>query len=417
VNGIASGVSGIGGGMKGIADDLGLSPGNAIESLDQIGGLADKQHADTAGVNDTIDKAGNKYVKALGQDTDTFIGQIGDTTTGYQASQGDLQKAAGNSGKNLKNQFGVQDAAMGTLQNQAMGNAGQAMSLGDAGNVNNAQHTQTRNLYNQEGDTQRNNYNSEGANRRSAYNAEGDTQERAYEQKAQGIGRQGLASSGMLAALGGQAMAGQLGGASPMTGGQLSAMQGANMSQAGQAYGRAQQQMQSMRNQGMDRKMNQRDQGLGAETSARGQGMQNQSALRGQGIQQGFNQSSAQYDRGQGAIGTAAGLAGQRSGMQNAYQGMQQGLRGEESGYGGNIYNSGMTQAGQQFGAQQNYQGARLGNSQDQGARDIANIQGLYQPKMAAAGQKANIYGQHGVGMMGMYGDIAQGIGSAVGGK
>jgi hypothetical protein len=415
VSGVGGGGGGgMFGGMGEIAADLGLSPKNAIKSLDSITGLAQNQYDATAGVNAKLNKSGDKYVKALGQDTDTFIGQVGDATTGYQGTQQGLANAATASGKDLKNQFGVQDAAMGTLQDQTMGNAGQAMSLADAGNVNNSQHTQTRNLYNQEGDTQRNNYNSEGANRRSAHNAEGDTQEAAYEQKAQGVGREGLASAGMLASLGGQAMAGQMGGAAPMTGGQLSAMQGANMSRAGQAYGRAQQQMQGLRDQGMGRKMNQRDQGMATETAARGQGLQNQSAMRGRGIEQGYNQSEAQYGRGQNAIGAAAGMVGQRSGMQNAYQGMQQGLRGEESAYGGNIYNAGMTQAGQQFGAQQNYQGAKLGNSQDQGGREIANIQGLYQPQMSAAGQKANIYGQHGVGMMGMYGDIAQGIGNAI---
>jgi hypothetical protein len=289
------------------------------------------------------------------------------------------------------------------------------MSVQDAGNTNNSAHTQARNLYNNEGDKQRREYNIEGQTRNTAYQNEGDKQEAAYEQKAQGVGQQGLAASGMLAALGGQAMAGQMGGAAPMTGGQLSAMQGANMSRAGQAYGRAQQQMQGLRDQGMGRKMNQRDQGMAAETAARGQGLQNQSALRGQGIQQGYDQSASQYDRGQGAMGMAAGMVGQRSGMQNAYQGVQQSLRNEESGYGGNIYNAGMTQADQQFDAQKNYQGAKLGNVQDQGARDIANIHGLYQPQMSAQGQKANIYGQYGVGKMGMYGDFAGAIGDGIG--
>lgn len=395
--GMAGGLNPFGGipdQMKGWARDSNLTPDNAINALGGIGGLAQQQYDATGGVNTKLNKAGDKYVKALGQDTDTYIGQQRDATNAYQGQMGNLAGAAAASGENLRGQFGVQDQAMGQLQDRAMGNAGQAMSLSEAGNVNNSQHTQARDLYN-----------TEGARTRQQYTDEGASQEKLYEQKAQGIGKQGMAATGTLAALGAQAMAGQMGGASPMTGGQLQAMQGANMAKAGQAYARAQTQMQDMRNQGMSRNMNLRNEGLGRETDTRMGG-----------IDRGYAESNAQYQRGQQAQGLAASMVGQRSDMQNAYQGVQQGLRQEEGGYHGNSYGAGMTQAQNQYGAQMNYQGAKLGNAQDQGAREIANIQGLYQPQMAAAGQKANIYGQYGTGMMGMYGDFAGAIGSAVGG-
>ena len=338
IPGVAGGIAGMGsGGVQGMVDTSGIGLGGAKDAIGQIGGLAQQQYDDMSGINNTLDEAGNNYVTGLKGATDTLINHTNATTGAYQGSQQGLSNQAATAGLELGAQNREQDNAMGTLQTRAMANAGQAMSLADAGNVNNAVQTGTRNLYNAEGANQRSNYNNEGAgrnaayqaegaNRRNAYNTEGDTQEGAYEAKAQGIGREGLAASGMLASLGGQAMAGQMGGASPMTGGQLAAMQGANMSRAGQAYGRAQQQMQGMRDQGMNRKMDQRNQGMGAETQARaqgmstetamrGQGLANESSLRGRGIEQGFDQSAAQYGRGQDAQGLAAGIVGQRSGM------------------------------------------------------------------------------------------------------
>lgn len=95
--------------------------------------------------------------------------------------------------------------------------AGNAMSLKDAGDVNNSVHKGVRKL---------------------------------YDDRGSGARRQGLADYGMLAALGSQAT-GNAGG--PMTGAQLQNVQAANNRQAGSAYNNALQRSQSLEDEGINR--------------------------------------------------------------------------------------------------------------------------------------------------------------------
>lgn len=104
------------------------------------------------------------------------------------------------------------------IMDTAQRDASQAMTLGQAGDPNNAVQQSYRNLYNKE---------------------------------AQGVGARGRADAGVMAALGSQATAQQLGGL-PMTGAQLQAAQGMNLAQSGQAYANAQQRMDKLREQGID---------------------------------------------------------------------------------------------------------------------------------------------------------------------
>lgn len=79
-----------------------------------------------------------------------------------------------------------------------------------------------------------------------------------YNQQAQGITKQGLADYGVLAALGGQATANTVGASGqPMTGGQMQALQGANLSQAGNEFAQAQSQASGLQAQGLQAGLNQ----------------------------------------------------------------------------------------------------------------------------------------------------------------
>jgi hypothetical protein len=356
----------VGSKMKGMADELGLTPTKAIGALDTQKDLANKQYQSQVITNQRMDQSGTNALGAQKATNDTAKRESGLATASYIGDQGRLsgqaEKAATASQAHYDQNI---NPAYQALNTRARNNAGMAMSLQDAGNVNNSVHTGVRDLYNKEGQSQSD----------------------LYEQKARGVGRQGLADTGVLAALGSQAMAGQMGGQA-LTGGQLQAMQGANMGRAGQAYGRAQQQMQSLREQGMGRQMD----------------------MRTQGVDRGFNESAAQYDRGQQAQGMAASMTGQWDAANKGQDAHMAGLRGEQSGYGNNIYGAQMGHAANVHGMDTGYNQMGLDLDSARGARDTAANNQLYAPQMEAEGQKANIYANHGLGMMGLWTGLSNSV-------
>ena len=142
----------------------------------------------------------------------------------------------------LQNTFDQLNPQYQTLTQQAMGNAGQAMTLGQAQTANNAVEQGIQGMYNQQ---------------------------------AQGITNQGLADYGELAALGGQATANTIGGAGqPITGGQMAALQNQNMSQASGEFGQAQNYANQLKNAGLQAGINQSNTmyqyGQQAENTAQG---------------------------------------------------------------------------------------------------------------------------------------------------
>ena len=186
-----------------------------------------------------------------------------------------------------------------------------AMTLADAGNVNNKVHTDVRNL---------------------------------YEKQAQGVGKQGLADAGVLAALGAQATAGQMGGA-PMTGGQMAALQGQNQAQSGAAYSRAQGQMQSLREQGLNR---------------------------------GFEESDRQYQRGQGALDRWERNTGNYEGANNRMNQEQRDFRGERGGLAQGIHGLQQGQNNLEYGVRTGTDQMGLQMDTAQANRTLANEQGYY---------------------------------------
>jgi hypothetical protein len=193
------------------------------------------------------------------------------------------------SGDYIKNTTNLKSQAEG--QNKiALDEASHAMSLQDAGDPNNKVQQAVRAL---------------------------------YDKQAQGVRKQSLQDVGVLNALGAQATAGQLGSAgAPTTGAQLQLLNSNNMAQSGAAYARAQQQMQSLREQGLDR---------------------------------GFSESAAQYDRGQRAIDRTQNLRAEIGNYDNNIFGTQGNLSGLKHG---------LDTAGsqRQLGAQGAYYDARQGN-------------------------------------------------------
>lgn len=224
-----------------------------------------------------------------------------------------------------------------------------------------------------------------------------------YEGQAQGVGKQALADVGVMNALGAQATANQLGGlggALPTSA--LIAMQGQNMSQSGQAYARAQQQMQG---------------------------------LREQGLETGRIESQNQYERGQGAKDRYAGSVKDYAGADSAYQDRMAGYRGERGAYADRGFEVGRQRAGEDYDIDQNRVGLEgdismgtarddLGMGQranqmayemgdrrgtedlgfsagqaglkhslgaDQGARQISNINQKYGTQGAIAGTQAQV--------------------------
>ena len=128
-----------------------------------------------------------------------------------------------------------------------------------------------------------------------------------YEDQAQGEGRRGRADTGILQAMGAQALNSQISSGVPMTGGQMQALMGQNMSQAGQAYANVQRRMQN---------------------------------LRDQGLQEGWNQTDMAYQRGERAQDRWRQSTSDLQNVQGTNIQQQGWLRGEQGGYSGSILGS-----------------------------------------------------------------------------
>jgi hypothetical protein len=236
------------------------------------------------------------------------------------------------------------------IMESAKSEAANAMSLKDAGDVNNSVQTGVRNLYNQE---------------------------------AQGVQRRGLQDAGVLAGLGAQAT-GQAMGGMPMSGGQLASIQAQNMSQSGQAYSKAQQRMQ---------------------------------ALREQGIESGFRESDAQYRRGEGARDRYAGSVNNIQDSDIRHQGLMKGFRDEQYGYGNDRFNQGINQGQERMGLDTGLSGLKYGQKSNMIDREIAMAGDYYGgQQQGIANQMAATSARTGA-MMGALGTIGGGVAGGMMGR
>lgn len=202
-----------------------------------------------------------------------------------------------------------------------------------------------------------------------------------YDQQAQGANRQGQADAGVLGAMGTQATMGAMQGGAPMTGSQLAALQGANMTQSSQAMAQAQQYANN---------------------------------LRQQGIQTGIDQSNLAYQNGVGAQKTYADSVNNIQGANNSYNQGQQAFRGEQSGYSDAIANA--RNGLNQYETNMDMGNASLGHdlATGQGNRQIGLNNSLYGGQNAVIGQGAQAQTAQNAANMGFFsGALGAGAGVA----
>ncbi len=216
---------------------------------------------------------------------------------------------------------------MKNIMEDAQQQAGQAMSLADAGNVNNSVQTGVRGLYDQMG---------------------------------QGVQKQGIADYGVLSALGSQATQNTMGAGGPMTGAQMQLLNAGNQSQAGQAFQRAQANVQRLKEQGLEK---------------------------------GFEESGRQYDRGVNARSNYAQSVGNYEGAMDRNIGRQKNARDEEMGYSSDRFGTQRGLAQEQLGVEQGIRNRDIGAL----SAEYGNRQGILANQTAMANadnaQKRGILG------------------------
>jgi hypothetical protein len=218
--------------------------------------------------------ATNKYRSARNPIYEKYQGQL-------KSLSDDAAAQASDGTKTYKNNI---QPRLQNIMSDAETQAGSAMSLADAGDPNNKVNKAWNDL---------------------------------YEAKAQGVNKQALNNVGVMNALGSQATANQLGGmGGAVSTNALLALQGQNMSQSGQAFARAQQQMQSLREQGLD---------------------------------VGRAESANQYNRGQAAKDRYGASVRDFADADSAYQGRMAGYRGEQGGYASKGFETGRQLAGEDY--------------------------------------------------------------------
>lgn len=248
---------------------MGMDTSKQEKELEKSKKIRERQYADTQGVLGTMAGYDQTYDKQADQYTGSYLRKV----NALEDEANDQAKSAQRTYSN-----NIQPRFKGIME-QAGRDARHAMSLKEAGNPNNSVHRAVRGM---------------------------------YDQQAQNVGRQGLADVGVLNAMGAQATAQQMGVGGPMTNAQMQLMQANNMQQSGAAYARAQQQM--------DR-------------------------LREQGIERGFQESDAQYARGQMAKDRYERSIGNYEGAMDRNIDRQRGFRGERQALGADIFGTSLGRA------------------------------------------------------------------------
>lgn len=187
------------GAMPALGKELGWSKDKQKKKMKEAQKLREQENMETRGVLDRM----------KGVDRD-FINKINATSAEAAAQAKDAEMTYSNDIR----------PRLADIMEDAQMNAESAMTLEEAGDVNNYIHQQVRGLYDIEGEKVR---------------------------------RRGLADTGILQAMGAQATANQMGVGGPMTGSQMQLLSANNQRQASMAYDRAAQEMERLRAQGIDR--------------------------------------------------------------------------------------------------------------------------------------------------------------------
>lgn len=272
------------------------------------------QYNDTQGVLGKMNKSDSDYLSKMKTGMDTYQASRAPIVSDYIGKQKDLEDQATNQARDASVAYSseIQPRLKGIME-QSQQQADQAMSLQDAGDPNNKVQQAVRSMYNNQ---------------------------------ASEVGKRGLQDVGVLNALGSQATSNQMSSSgAPTTGSQLQLLNANNQSQSGAAFAKTQQQMQGLRQQGID---------------------------------QGFTQSANQYDRGVNAKNAYSNSVGAYGAGVDQNIARQQNLRGEQQGYNSDIFGTNLGVAREDYGMGTGYDTLNHNLDQGQGERAIGSINQKY---------------------------------------
>lgn len=335
--------------MDDYANDWGFGNRKGQEAANGMRDSQQQQSDEQQGIYQKMNQADQQYGKSYGSAASTYKGARDNSINSYLGDSKRIQNDADTMATDARKTYDTQilNRQQGIMEDSQR-EAGNAMTLQQAGDVNNSVHQSVRGL---------------------------------YDQQAQGVRSQGLADAGVLGALGMQNMAGQMGGA-PMTGGQMQAMMGQNMGQSGQAYARAQQYANNLKEQGIDR---------------------------------GFKESAAQYDRGQQAKDRYSGSINDYERSYGNKQQYAKDARSEKRGYISDKFGVQQGQAQDNFGIAQNQAGIQHGTSMNAQSRELQHVNDFYGNEQGWYGAQAQAANADQAKKLGIYTGIITGGATAVG--
>ena len=268
-------------GPSGILDKV-KSGGGSTAGLDRMNEIANTRYKTSGDLNTRMNEADIRRKAEFEETGKNYLDQTKAASGVYKNQLAELMNEARNQSTNAKKTYEYTQPRLKDMSerdyNEAYGPNG-AMTLAEAGDPNNKIHQAVRDMYNTQGEN---------------------------------VQRQGLASSGVLGALGAQNAASAFGAQGPMTVGQQQALYASSQSQAGQAFANAQKQM---------------------------------SDLRQQGINRGFEESDLQYQRGERAKGRSRDALKQMSDEEQRFIDSQRNFRNELGSGAADIYGIDMGQA------------------------------------------------------------------------
>lgn len=217
------GVTSFGGGGLG-AKLQGLNPYDTSHSkkiAKEGDAKAQQQYAEGHDISEKMGSADDQYAQDYENNAGAYSQQQDIHNAGYKADLSKLESETADQSSDAKKQYTntIQPRLKGIMEDAGREAKG-AMTLQQAGDPNNKIQTQTRAMYDEQG------------------------------QKAQ---KQGMADFGVMSALGAQAAGNQFGSGQPMTSGAMGQIYGQNQQQAGNAYASAQGRMHDLQQRGIDR--------------------------------------------------------------------------------------------------------------------------------------------------------------------
>lgn len=307
-------------------DFFGTNQKKYKEDQQKIDTLNQQRIDQSKGVADQMKESDSAYMSARERSAKTHLENNQTYGNQYVKKADQLAAQAEDQAKNAQRTYSndIQPVQKG-LMDDAYRNSQSAMSLEDAMNPNNKVSKGVRDLYDQQG---------------------------------QKIRQQGLTDAGVLAAMGAQATAGQLGGMPVFTGSNLANLSAQNQRQSSEAFSAAQKRMMDLQEQGL-----------------------------GKGIEQ----SNAMYDRGQEARGMASDLSGRYQQGYNQNDEIQRGYRDEQQGYAADRMGVLLGMSGQEYDINNNLSDISHGLSQGQMNRDLGILGDDYSSQIGSIQNMSNI--------------------------